>query len=273
MGQIIVLSGVTAQAGANAPRITMSAADRVAMRMPYLKHAVSANELTPVTGEGLQGRCRVTGTKLITTGAGKANMALLNRAGHLGIGGSVLSSAMGLKLPEGSATASYTIVVAFNIGTSTGSIYTTSRQLLNGFGADDVLANQMLTASGSANSAEIYKSKMLSVGIGTLSPFAIVNMPPSLSWGVVAVDFNNDTGVVSLSLDGITWSSVQRVVGGNTIGGTGYVTIGMPTTTAGLTDNLVGDTFIFGESLRAKSSDSAIASLIAAMKADYGIAA
>ena len=271
MGQIIILSGVKAQAGGNAPRIIMSAADRVAMRMPFLKHAVSPRELTAVTGEGLTGRCRVTLEALSSIGGGAANMALLNRAGHLGIGGSVLSSAMGLKLPDCSATASYTIVVAFNIGTSTGSIYTTTRQLLNGFSAEGVLANQMLTASGAANPTEAYKSKMLSVGIGTFSPFSIVNMPPSLSWGVVAIDFNNDTGVVSLSLDGISWSSVQRVVGGNTIGGTGYVTIGMPTTTAGLTDNLVGDTFIFGESLRAKSSDSAIASLIAAMKADYDI--
>lgn len=178
---------------------------------------------------------------------------------------------MGLKLLDGSATAFYTIVVAFNIGTSTGCIYTSCRQLLNGFSIDGVLANQMLTTSGTFNSIDIYKRKMLFVGIGTFSPFSIVNMPLSLSWGIVAIDFNDDTGVVSLSLDGITWSSVQRVVGGNTIGGTGYVTIGMPTTTAGLNDNLVGETFIFGESLRSKSSDSAIASLIAAMKADYDI--
>ena len=225
-----------------------------------------------MSGQGLTGRCRVSLEALASIGSGAANMAVVSRAGHLGIGTSVLSTQAGLKLPDKSATSSYTIVAAFNIGASTGSSYTTTRQLLNGFGADNVIANQMLTASGAANPTEMYKSKLLSVGIGTLSPFSIVNMPPSNTWGVVAIDFNNVTGVVSLSLDGVTWSDVQRIAGGNTIGGTGYVALGMPFATNGLTDNLVGDVFVFGESLRAQAGDAVITSLIAAMKADYGIA-
>lgn len=271
MGQIIILSGVKAQAGGNAPRIVMSAADKVAMRMPFLKHAVSPRELTKVSGQGLTGRCRVTLEALTSIGSGADNMALVSRSGHLGIGTSVLSTQAGLKLPDRSATSSYTLVAAFNIGASTGSSFTTTRQLLNGFGADNVIANQMLTASGAANPTEMYKSKMLSVGIGTLSPFAMVNMPPSNDWAVVAIDFNNVTGVVSISLDGVTWSTASRTPGGNAIGGTGYVAVGMPFATTGLTDNLVGDLFVFGESLRAQAGDPVIASLIAAMKTDYGI--
>src|SRR5690606_11246750 len=101
------------------------------MRMPFLKHAVSPRELTAVSGEGLSGRCRVTLEALTSIGSGAANMALVNRAGHLGIGTSVLSTQAGLKLPDKSATSSYTIVAAFNIGPSTGSSFTTARQLLN----------------------------------------------------------------------------------------------------------------------------------------------
>lgn len=273
MPQIIILDDVEAQAGPNAERITMTVAERVAMRMPFLRHEVSPGELTYVAGEGLQGRCRVTGKMLLSVGAGKANMALIERGGRMGIGGSVLSSTMGLKLPDGSATSSYTIVAAINIGTETSNTYSTTRQLLNGYSHDGVLANQMLSAASAANPSEAYKRKLLSVGIGTLSPFAIANMPAPLSWGIVAIDFNNATGVVSLSMDGINWSAVQRTVGGNTIGGTGYLTIGMPSATTGLTDNLIGDTFVFGESLRSKATDSVIASLIAAMRIDYGIAA
>jgi len=56
MPQIIILDDVEAQAGPNAERITMTVAERVAMRMPFLRHEVSPGELTYVAGEGLQAR-------------------------------------------------------------------------------------------------------------------------------------------------------------------------------------------------------------------------
>lgn len=272
MSQIVIVEGIKAQAGPNTPRIVMSAADRVAMRMPHLKHAISPRELSMVAGQGLKGRCRMTGEDLVSIGSGAANMTLVSRAGHLGIGTSVLSTQAGLKLPEKSATSSYTIVAAINIGDSTGNIYSTSRQLLNGFTAEGVLVNQMLTASGAGNPAEAYKSKLLSVGVGILSPFAIAGMPAPSTWGVVAIDFNNVTGVVSISRDGINWNAASRTPGGNTIGGVGYLAIGMPFATTGLTDNLVGDVFVFGRSVRDEVGDEIVASLVAALKQDYGIA-
>lgn len=148
-----------------------------------------------------------------------------------------------------------------------------TRQLVAGYSVDGVLANQMLSATGAANPSETYKNKLLTVGIGANSPYALTSLPAANAWGVVAVDFNNDTGLVSISRDGVAWSVTQREKKGNTIGDTGYVTIGLPSASTGLTDNLIGDFFLFGDSLRSEASDDMIAALIKALKADYGITA
>ncbi|WP_339429515.1 hypothetical protein [Pseudomonas taetrolens] len=271
MPQMVVMSDVTIQAGGNAHKILVKNADGPAGLMPFLLHAISPDELSVVPGEGVQGRCRLTGKMLLSIGVDKAYMSLISRKGRVGLGSSGGSGSLGLKLPDQSASSSYTIVCAINIGLGTHDTYTVTRQLINGYSDSGILSNQMLSATGAGNPSPTFKNKLLTVGAGINSPFAITEMPDAEQWALVAVDYNDLNGVVSISRDGINWETAQRAVGGNSIGGTGYVTIGLPTANTGLTDNLVGDVFVFSDSLRAHAADDLIAGLMAAMAIDYGI--
>lgn len=269
-GQIIILPGVTAASGASTPRIDMTAADRIAAKMPGLKHVVSARSLTALPTGGVSGRCRSTGRELIPKGVTNA-LRITEIDGKKALGLTAVLAA-GLALPPGSKSASYTTVCAVRIGQADIDSVTssTSPMLISGSSSDDVMNLNVLQYFGAAGTPpNIFTAR----GSTASSPFAQA-VRPSGTWSIVIVDYNNDTKTVSLSVNQADTfaTSVKSVA--HTPGANDYIEIGNHSnSTSSLRVSSVGDLFTFNASLRGTALGlQQLKELVAALKAEYSIA-
>ncbi|RGE46970.1 hypothetical protein DZC30_00760 [Comamonas testosteroni] len=265
-GQLIILPGVNA-GGNGGARIDMNTADQIAARMPDLKHVISARSLKANVGGGISGRCRATGALLLNTGSAASTLTIKQLGSRPAIGQSA-NGAAALSLPNGTATASYCAVMAIYMGvdSKTGTAVT---NWLNTIKSNTLLGTMARTYS-QVNSTNT--DLTVSCGGDSGSPIASVPNQAAGTWGVVVADWNDDTGIVSLSLNGGAYvtatKTTKHLVDANTA-----VTIGYPLTASSLRDSGVGDLYLFSASQLASSyGKGRIADLVAALKSQYGVA-
>lgn len=265
-GQLIILPGVNS-GGNGGARIDMNTADQIAARMPDLKHVISARSLKANVGGGISGRCRATGALLLNTGSAASTLTIKQLGSRPAIGQSA-NGAAALSLPNGTATASYCAVMAVYMGADS-KIGTATTNWLTTMKSNALLATMVRSySSASSNNADL----TVSCGGDSGSPIASVVNQAALTWGVVVADWNDDTGVVSLSLNGSAYvtatKTTKHLVDANTA-----VAIGYPLTASSLRDSGVGDLYVFGASqLGTSYGRGRIADLVAALKSQYGIA-
>ena len=267
-GQLIVLPGVTAAASAGAPRINMNGPDTVAAKIASLKHVVSARSLTAAPSGGVVGRCRATGAALVSKGAGAAQLALFDIAGKQGLGVNSRAAA-GLALPGGSLTSSFTLVaaIAINAADRAGTLAT---NFLSGFNVSDAYIATLLRNYGAA--AGGFASKV-AAGNTTTNNLASANAPAG-TWGVVVIDYNNDTKTMSVAVDQGASFSVTAMVNTFAPPEGSYLELGYHVDGGfGLRDSKIGDVYTFSDSLQRTSlGKTQTVDLVNQLKAYYGIA-
>lgn len=267
-GQYIYLPGVTAAASAGAARIDMSSADVVAAKISSLQHVVSARSLVPVPTGGVSGGCRNTGLPLVPKGSGAANLALYEIAGRIGLGINGAGSA-GLALPAGSLTGSFTKVLAISLD-ATDAAGTYVMNFLSGFDPDGVYISGLARAYGAAST--VYPGKIGS-NTGISGTWSWADQVPG-SWAVLVVDYNNSSRVLSVSINqaGSFVTAVMPAAYAPKAGS--YVEIGYHIDASSLRKSKVGDLYTFSDSLlKDEIGKSQLVALVAALKAQYGIAA
>jgi hypothetical protein len=265
-GQMIVLP-ITVAAAAGAPRVNMNIPDAIAGKVASLKHVVSARSLVTVPGNGVSGRCRATGLPLIPKGASAANLALYEIAGKaaLGING---SGSAGLGLPADSLTSSFTFVMAINLN-SADALGTYPINFLSAFDTAGTYLSGLTRAYGLASST--YANK-IGANTGTTGTWAFAT-PPTGSWGVVVVDYNNATRVLSVSVNQAATFVAATMPASYVPPAGAYVEIGYHIDASSIRNSKMGDLYTFNDSLlRTELGKAQLADLVAAMKADYGIA-
>lgn len=269
-GQIIVLSGVTSAAPASAPKIEMNAADLVAVKIASLKHVVSAKALTPLPAGGVSGRCRATGQALVPKGTISAlEVSTIGGKKGLGIGSSGTAVA-GLALPAGSFPASYTAVMAINVG-ALSMANSGATNFLSAFDSPDTWTAQMLRYNGSGASGTA-ENKFATRGNNTAG-IVIESVRIAGNWNIVVVDYNNATRLASLGVNVTGGFATITSPAARTPAPTEYLELGYHLSNSSLKDSKVGDLYLFDTSLASTSAGLIqLADLVAAMKADYGVA-
>lgn len=268
-GQMIVLPGVTAAAGAGAPRVNMNTPDTIAAKIASLKHVVSARSLTADAVNGVAGRCRATGLPLTSKGSGRSSLAVVGIGGNVGLGlppGNSGNAA--LALPAGSLTSSFTFVTALYLAASDAS-GTSAGNFLSGYDGVENYISALLRSYGSASTAS---AGLLTATTNTSSPVAI-NNPAGNTWAIVVVDYNNETRRISISLNQAD-TFASGVKSADFAPGNGaYMEIGYHLGVQTLRDSKVGDLYTFNDSLlRSDLGKTQLKDLVAALKTYYGIA-
>lgn len=267
-GQMIVLPGVTAAAGASAPRVNMNHPDTIAAKIATLKHSISARSLVAASGGGVTGRCRVTGAPLISKGSGAPSLVITEVSGRLGLGVTGPVSA-GLALPANSLTSSYTMVTAINLS-ATDFASTGVFNFLSGFDAADNYFSVLQRAYGSANTTTNKGKLCTSPQSG--GNFAAATLPAA-GWAIAIVDYDIATRLASVALNQAADFNTLLMPSGFSPGAGAYVEIGYHLGGIGLGNSKVGDLYTFSDSLlKTDLGKSQLTELVAAMKTYYGIA-
>ena len=265
-GQMIVLP-ITVAASASAPRISVNAPDVVAGKVQSLKHVVSARSLTLAPGAGVSGRCRATGLPLIPKGTAAATLSLYEVAGKAALGVNGVGYA-GLALPPGSMSSSFTFVMAINLN-SADAAGTYPTNFLSAFAGDGTYISALTRVYGSA--ATIYPDK-IGTNTGITGTWAMTS-PPTGNWGIVVVDYNNATRVMSVSVNQASAFVSATKPASYEPPADAYVEIGYHIDPAGLRNSKMGDLYTFSDSLlRTELGKVQLADLVAALKVEYGIA-
>ncbi|WP_182374924.1 hypothetical protein [Pseudomonas putida] len=265
-GQMIVLPGVTAAAGAGAPRVNMNAPDTIAAKISTLKHALGARSISAAPGGGVVGRCRVTGASLISKGSQAANLFVSEIAGHLSLGINGSGSA-GLALPAGSLTSSFTLVAAINLNAADAA-GTYPINFLSGFDPAGAYISGLLRANGAASSA--FPSKIGS-NTGTAGTWAFANSP-AIGWAIVVVDYNNANRIMSVSVNQAAAFTTETMPSSYAPAVGSYIEVGYHIDAASIRNSKLGDLYTFSSSLLATSLGlQQLQSLVAAMKVEYGV--
>lgn len=269
-GQMIVLPGVTAAAGAGAPRVNMNIPDTLAARISTLKHVVSARSLQAVAGGGVSGRCRATGGMLVPKGISASTLTLYEVAGRAAVGINGIGRAA-LALPPGSLTASFTTVSVINID-SVDVAGNYSVNFLSGFDAADAYSNIMLRYDGSATTNTAIADKLkASTSISPTSAVPVAR--PAGDWVVVVTDYNNLTKTMSVSANQATTFSTGVMAAELVPAAGSYLEIGYHLDPSSLRASKVGDLYTFSDSmLRTDLGRTQLTELVAALKTYYGIA-
>lgn len=267
-GQMIVLPGVTAAAGAGALRVNMNTPDTIAAKISTLKHSIAARSLTAGSGGGVVGRCRVTGASLIPKGSAAANLAVSEVSGRLGLGING-GGAAGLALPTGSLTSSYTLVAAVNMASAdvTGGLIV---NLLSGFDASDAYLSVLQRTYGVTNTGS-NKGKLCT------SPLAGGNFAaaalPAAGWAIFVVDYDRSNRIASVAINQVATFDTLAMPGDFTPPSGSYVEVGYHLDSNSLRSSKLGDLYTFSDSLlKTDLGKSQLAELMAALKTYYSIA-
>ncbi|NQD72910.1 hypothetical protein [Pseudomonas sp. CM27] len=273
-GQLIRLPGVTAAAAAGAPRIIMTAPDAVAAKVASLKHVVSARSMTALSGGGVTGRCRLTGKLLVPMGVDVARWQILTLGGKAALySGPAASGGQGaaasIALPPGSLTQSYTAVGAFawDAADRAGNYLT---NFVVGFDAG-APTRRLFRAYGQQY-ATVEARNSLATGSGEFT--SVYEAIPLTEWGIFVADYNNDTRVISLSInDADSFTQRTETVATPTPSADAYLELGYHNSVNALRNSKIGDLYTFSESLLSTELGAAqLRELVAEMKTYYGIA-
>jgi hypothetical protein len=266
-GQMIVLPGVTAAAGAGAPRVNMNTPDTIAAKIATLKHALGARSISAAPGGGVVGRCRVTGVSLVPKGSAAVNLAVTEIAGRLGLGINGSGSA-GLALPAGSLTSSFTFVTAVNLN-ATDAAGTYPINFLSGFDPSDVYISGLLRSYGAASS--VFPGKTGS-NTGTTGTWAFPTSPAA-GWAIVVVDYNNATRVMSVSINQASSFTTATMPANYAPAAGSYVEVGYHIDASSIRNSKLGDLYTFSDSLlKTDLGKTQLAELVASLKTYYAIA-
>ena len=268
-GQMIVLPGVTAAAGASAPRVNMNVPDTLAARISTLKHVVSARSLQAIAGGGVSGRCRASGAALVPKGISASTLTLYEVAGRtaMGINGSGRAA---LALPTGSLTKSFTTVSVINLN-SVDVAGNYSVNILSGFDAADAYTNIMLRYDGSSTTNSAIADKLRASTSGSSSS-AVPVARPAGEWVVVVTDYNNLTKTMSVAANQATTFSTGVMAAELVPAAGSYLEIGYHLDPSSLRASKVGDLYTFSDSmLRTDLGRTQLAELVAALKTYYTI--
>lgn len=269
-GQIIRLPGVTSGAAAGAARIEMSATDIIASRMPELLHVVKASKMRNTASAGMIGQCLATGKPLLMSGANLDRLDVQTIAGFPGMGLSTGVGAAAIKLPVGSAKASYTVLMSVYIG-PVAATFNGAVSLIGSYTSADVALATILRGYGTVSAS--FAGKVVSAGGDSTTTFAQQNQPVSGTWGVIAIDWDNAGKIVGIAVNNTTFNEASKPSTSHAADAGSYVSLGNPTGTSAFRDDRIGAVYLFDRSLRAtEMGKSQLASLIIALKAEYGIA-
>ncbi|CAN7256266.1 hypothetical protein [Brucella pseudogrignonensis] len=273
VGQNVELTGVTAAAGRAV--IDMNAADRVAARLG-VKHVFSPRTFKKIAAGGVSGRCRATGAEFLGVGTGFSALTLKNLAGITAVSPqSGHEQIAGFRLPAGSATPSYTVVMAIALGIQAAS--TTegfNSELVGSYNASNTWLSYMARYRSEGNTGS--NEGFICAGPNQATPVAYIGtalMPPANNWLVVAFEWDDDNGVIkTFHNSGLPVQTEDKAVK-HAVGDNGYLMIGHPTGAGGIRDNYLSDIYFFDRPLSRNIHDNAaLSDLIAAMKSVHGIA-
>ncbi len=263
-GRMIVLPGVKIAGGTGAERIEVSSSDIVAAKIANLSNFLSARSIKNTPAGGVAGYCLRTGGALVEKGAANSFTRSVF-AGRPAVGLKSNGAAAGLALPGGSLHSSYCVVSAVAIQyLASGTV-----NIISGFTGGDVYTNCPLRHTGVPAGSQAYVS-----AYGPNATVPNVSAPVTVdAWQIVVSDYNNDTKTTSLGVNGIgSLSAMQKDVS-LFPGPADYLEIGYHAGANGLRTTLVGDMYVFNTSmLRSDFLKEQLTALMAAMKADYGIA-
>lgn len=273
-GQLIRLPGVTAAAAAGAPRIIMTGPDAVAAQIASLKHVVSARSMTPLSGGGVSGRCRLTGKPLIPMGVNIDRWQVLTLGGREALySGPAASGGQGaaasIALPAGSLTQSYTAVGAFawDAADRAGNYLT---NFVVGFDAG-APTRRLFRAYGLQYATPVEARGTMATGSGEFT--SVYESIPTTEWGIFVADYNHETRVISLSInDADSFTQRTETVATPTPSADAYLEIGYHNSVNALRNSKVGDLYTFSESLLSSALGAAqLKQLMAELKAYYSV--
>ena len=263
-GQLIVLSGVQSPAAPGAVKLNVSPADRIASTMPYIHRAMAPKSLVALAGGGVAGNCRVTGEVLLQKGASPSALQLTLIEGKPALGFSTANVLCALAFQPGSATASYTLVMLVAIAEPTGRLnfmvtYTDETPI------STVLRYDITSASPEVN-------RLVAYGSSNSPPHAETPRPAG-AWAVVVVDYDDATRKVSIAANQVDSFVENTKTVNHPVTENSYFEIGYHGSGNSLRSAKVGDTYLFNQSLRSSPTAMAkLAQMVAALKAEYGIA-
>ena len=268
IGQFIELSGVRAPAGALAPRIDMTDTDLIALGIPGLKHVMAPRTFAAVAGGGIIGKCRMTNKDLVTKGSKTALLVkVVGNKPALAVS-ETSAGLVGLAMPAGSLTESYTILAMVNIGVAA-LAQSSPCNLISGFDAANTWVANPLRYNGTGGTPPDGFSAR---GGDTLSTYAAVARVPG-EWCLLVIDYNNATRVASIGINSSTALAKTTKPAGRVPGEADALEIGYHLSASSLRDCAIGDVFVFGSSvLSSEFGAEQIAELASAMKSEYGIA-
>ncbi|WP_409313692.1 hypothetical protein [Pseudomonas putida] len=273
-GQLIRLPGVTAAAATGAPRIIMTGPDAVAAQIASLKHVVSARSITPLSGGGVSGRCRLTGKPLIPMGVNIDRWQVLTLGGREALySGPAASGGQGaaasIALPAGSLTQSYTAVGAFAWDSAD-----RAGNYLTNFvvGFDAGTPTRRLFRAYGQQYATVEAQNNLATGSGEFT--SVYEPIPLTEWGIFVADYNHETRVISLSInDADSFTQRTETVATPTPSADAYLEIGYHNSVNALRNSKFGDLYTFSESLLSSALGAAqLKALVAEMKTYYSVA-
>lgn len=268
MSQRIVLN-ISTDASPSAKRIDMNAADGIAVKIASLKHVASPRTFVMKPGGGIEAKCRLTSNPMVTKGSSTALQVEIV-AGKPALAVNIASAGrVGLAFPEGSLTASYTIVALVNVSDVAAATPDPSN-LLDGFdSAANWVSNPLRYNGAGATPADSFSCR----GADT-SPANVPSMSRAAGpWCIVVVDWNNISRKASVGVNSATAIASATRPGTRTPSPTDYLEIGYHLSTSGLRGTRIGDVFTFSSSLLSTPLGVQQATaLVEALKNEYGIA-
>lgn len=272
-GQMIVLAGVNAGAAAGGPTIRMTVADQIAAKIASLKYAITPATLITGSDGLLTGRDRATGALLVPAGSSASLLKVSAMGGHQAINTGGVIAAASLNLPAGSATSSYTVVMAVYMGNATINSVVNAMNPIMVMGSEGYIVTALRYYGLSTTPWDAsYKGQILSAGSNTGVPWARIAGPTTAGWGILTASYDDATKQTIVGLNGINSSAVIKAAG-LVVGSTNYWSIGYSRSAASLQDSGVGDCYIFSDSLESTPyGRERIAALVTTMKSAYGIA-
>ena len=134
----------------------------------------------------------------------------------------------------------------------------------------DAASATVLRYYGSA--ATTTPDKLATFGSDTLLSGAAVVQRPAGDWIVAVVDFNDNTMQASIATNGGPFVTTLKSTH-HSPGADGYFEIGYHLSASGLRGSMVGELYLFNDSLlKTPLGQAQLAAVIAGLKSDYGIA-
>lgn len=273
-GKLIRLANVKTGAPAGAERVDIAPGDSAALKIGALTHAISARRMTNKPEGGVNARCGFTGAVLENVGANANRLQVVERLGFKGLySGPAASGGQGavaaLRLPAGSLTSSFTmaLVVYFDPLDHAGNYLTNFAAGWTGA----AVTRGLPRGYGLQYNTPIEEAKG-GVGIGAGTTLRIFTALPPSKWSVILYDYNHETRVLTLSVNGSTPITFTEPAGVAPMTPESFLELGYSVSNNGLRNSCIAECYTFNQSLMSQPRTTTQAQeMIAAIKTQYGI--